>query len=226
MEIISKKELTTMKKAVISFLLVLMLAIMNTSNFVGAEEIPTVKQTGVTESVMKLKCPMQRLWTEHAWWTRNYIISNLADLKDQNHILKRLLKNQEDTGNLIKPYYGVEAGNKLTALLKEHILIAGKIIDAAKKGENAKVAQFNKDWHRNADQIVDFLTKANPNWSKQVLTSMFYTHLKLTTTEVEDHLKGNWADEIKTVDINQNHLIHMGNVLADGIIKQFPHKFK
>jgi hypothetical protein len=55
---------------------------------------------------------------------------------------------------------------------------------------------------------------------------MFYTHLKLTTTEVVDRLKGNWADDIKTADLNQNHLIHMGNVLADGIIKQFPQKFR
>jgi hypothetical protein len=92
-------------------------------------------------------------------------------LKDQKHILARLLHNQEDLGNIIKPYYGEEAGTKLTALLKEHILIAGKIIDAAKIGDQKNVDQFNKDWYGNADEIVAFLTSANPNWSKKELTN-------------------------------------------------------
>jgi hypothetical protein len=48
-------------------------------------------------------------------------------LKDQKHILARLLHNQEDLGNIIKPYYGEEAGTKLTALLKEHILTLVKL---------------------------------------------------------------------------------------------------
>lgn len=75
-------------------------------------------------------------------------------------------------------------------------------------------------------QIVAFLTSANPNWSKQVLTDMFYTHLKLTTTEVVDRLKGNWVADIKTADTNEDHLIHLGDILTDGIVKQFPKKFK
>lgn len=153
-------------------------------------------------------------------------MSNLAGIKDQKDVLARLLKNQDDIGNLIKPYYGVEAGNKLTALLKEHILIAGKIIDAAKKGDQKNLDLLNKEWYRNADQIVAFLTSANPNWSKQVLTDMFYTHLKLTTTEVVDRLKGNWVADIKTADTNEDHLIHLGDILTDGIVKQFPKKFK
>jgi hypothetical protein len=37
---------------------------------------------------------------------------------------KRLLKNQEDIGNAIVPYYGAAAGTKLTDLLKQPILIA------------------------------------------------------------------------------------------------------
>jgi hypothetical protein len=151
---------------------------------------------------------------------------NLAGLKDQDAILASLLENQVDLGNIIKPYYGDLAGNKLTALLKEHILIAGKIIDAAKKGDQAAVGQLDKDWHRNADEIVSFLSSANPYWSKKVLTEMFYTHLKLTTDEVVDRLQGNWVEDIKTADTNENHLIHLGEFLTDGIVKQFPNKFK
>lgn len=199
---------------------------MNTTSFVGAEVRTPAKQTCVNASVINLKYPMQKLWIEHAWWTRSLIVSKLAGLNDQNDVLTRLLKNQEDIGNIIKPYYGSEAGNKLTGLLKEHILTAGKIIDAAKKGDQKNVDQFNKEWYKNADEIVAFLTTANPNWSKKELTQMFYTHLQLTTDEVVDRLKGNWAEDIQRADTNETHLIHMGDLLTEGIVKQFPKRFK
>lgn len=111
-------------------------------------------------------------------------------------------------------------------LLREHILLAVKIVDAAKKGEHSIVNQLNKEWYQNADQIVAFLTSANPNWSKKVLTEMFYTHLKLSTDEVGDRLKKDWRNDIKTADMNEEHLIIMGDILTEDIVKQFPEKFK
>jgi hypothetical protein len=59
---------------------------------------------------------------DHTGWTRNYIISFIAVLPDTNLVAERLLKNQEDIGNAIKPFYGDEATNELTSLLKDHIL--------------------------------------------------------------------------------------------------------
>jgi hypothetical protein len=43
---------------------------------------------------------------------------------------------------------------------------------------------------------------------------------------VEHRLKKDWKADIKTADLNEEHLIHMGDVLTDGIVKQFPEKFK
>lgn len=185
-----------MKKKIITITIIFLLSMVSTMN-VDAQVRTPVKKICITESVINLKYPLQKLWVEHAWWTREFIVSNLAGLKDQNVVLDRLLKNQEDLGNIIKPYYGQEAGKKLTTLLKEHIMIAGKIIEAAKKDDQASLEKYNKSWYQNADEIVTFLTSANPNWSKKVLTEMFYTHLKLTTDEVVDRLKGDWAGDIK-----------------------------
>jgi hypothetical protein len=107
----------------------------------AAKKSPAAKT--FTTAEIQLKYDMQELWIEHAWWTRSFIVSNLAGLEDQEAVLNRLLKNQADIGDIIKPYYGEEAGTKLTALLREHILIAGNIIEAAKKGDQANLAKFN-----------------------------------------------------------------------------------
>lgn len=71
---------------------------------------------------------MRKLWEDHITWTRIFIISAAGDLPDKTAATDRLLQNQVDIGNAIKPYYGEAAGNKLTALLKEHITTAADVV--------------------------------------------------------------------------------------------------
>ena len=68
-----------------------------------------------------------------------FIISAAGDLPDKATATDRLLQNQVDIGNAIKPYYGDAAGDKLTALLKEHITTAAEVVTAAKANDSANV---------------------------------------------------------------------------------------
>lgn len=178
----------------------------------------------------KAQCELQKaereLWIDHVSWTRSYIISAIASLKDQNDVLQRLLKNQDDIGNSIKPYYGEEAGNKLAALLREHITLAGQVLDAAKNNNKAELDKYNKLWYENADKIAAFLSSANPYYSEKVLKDMLHAHLQFLTDQVVARLNGNWQADIEAYDKGEQHMIHFAEILADGIIKQFPDKFK
>ena len=215
-----------MRKKFTTMIVIVTIMVLGTTFMTKAEGMQSSSKPCYSESFIKLKYDSQELWIEHAWWTRSLIVSSIAELEDKRDILTRLLRNQDDIGNLIKPYYGEEAGNKLTALLKKHILKAGEIVEAAKKGDKAAVDKLNKEWHQNADEIVAFLVKANPNWTKKELTDMFYRHLKLTSDEVEARLKKEWINDIHFADQNEEHLIKLADILTDGIAKQFPEKFK
>jgi len=176
--------------------------------------------------MVQLKEEMRKAWIDHTIWTRIYIVSAVNHLPDQQAVLDRLLRNQQDIGNVIKPYYGEEAGNKLAELLREHILFAGRIVEAAMAGNQPEVQKLQKDWHRNADEIARFLSDANPNWTFKELQDMLYTHLALITEVVVQCLQGNWEADIAATDKNEIHMLHLADILTEGIIKQFPDQFQ
>jgi hypothetical protein len=169
---------------------------------------------------------MRKLWEDHITWTRLYIVSALADLPDKGPTTDRLLKNQSDIGNAIKPFYGDAAGEKLTALLKEHITTAAELVAAARAKESAKQDDATKRWFKNADEIAAFLSGANPgNWPSEEMKSMMHEHLGVTTQEVVARLTANWAADVAAYEKVHDQILHMADMLSEGIINQFPDRF-
>src|SRR5262245_1731774 len=74
------------------------------------------------DPAVALREGMRQLWEDHITWTRLVIVSTAADLPDREATTQRLLKNQQDIGDAVKPYFGDAAGEKLAALLKDHIV--------------------------------------------------------------------------------------------------------
>lgn len=169
---------------------------------------------------------MRKLWEDHVTWTRLFIVSALADLPDKGATTDRLLRNQSDIGNAIKPFYGDAAGEKLTALLKEHITTAAEIVAAAKANDKAKQDDATKRWSVNADEIASFLSGANArNWPSGEMKSMMHEHLGFTTAEVVARLKADWPADIAAYDTVHEQILKMADMLSMGIINQFPDRF-
>lgn len=173
-----------------------------------------------------LKIGMNKLWEDHVSWTRNVILCLVDGLPGTDQAVKRLMQNQVDIGNAVKPYYGDDAGNKLTELLKEHIAISADVVKAAKNSNKNALDSANKKWYANADEISGFLSNANPNWQLADMRMMMNAHLKLTTDEAVQRIKKDYDADIIAYDKVHNEILEMSAMLADGIIKQFPEKFK
>jgi len=188
--------------------------------------IAGMHETSKATAAVEVKMAMRKLWEEHIVYTRNYIISELAGLPDRDAVAQRLLRNQDDIGNAIKPYYGDAAGKKLSALLREHIVVATEVVKAAKAGNKTQLADAQKKWTANGKEIAAFLSGANPNWPKKTLEEMLQKHLDLTTGEVVGRLNKDWAADIKAYDDGHTHMLMFADTLTDGIAKQFPAKFK
>lgn len=210
--------------ALVSMILVLAVSGTRQSNAASARRTASVPV--LTDKAVAFHDAIRALWEAHGTWTHMVITSfvgNLPNLKAEEQVL---LQNQVDIGNAVKPYYGRAAGNKLTKLLKAHILGAVNVLVAAKSGDKAKLAQAEVAWYANGRQIADFLHAADPRFlSDADARQMMKVHLDQVIEQAVDELKGNYAADARAFAPYIRHLLDMADMISGGIIRQFPHRF-
>ena len=172
-------------------------------------------------SAEPVRLALRKLWSDHVIWTREYIVAAVAGTPDADAAAGRLLRNQEDIGAAIVPYYGQAAGERLTELLKQHIMIAVDLVAAAKSGDQAAFAKHDERWTANVREIAAFLAGANPNWPENDVFDLLALHLKLTKDEAVARLSGDWAADVKAFDDIFTEIMVVADTLHDGIVAQF-----
>jgi hypothetical protein len=168
---------------------------------------------------------LRKLWSDHVIWTRMYIVAAVAGSADADAAAGRLLKNQEDIGEAIVPYYGKDAGKHLTDLLKQHILIAVDLVAAAKSGNSDEFAKHDARWTANIGEIAGFLSSANPNWPRADVLDLLALHLKLTKDETVARITGDWAADVAAFDDIFTEIMVVADTLYGGLVAQFPERF-
>jgi hypothetical protein len=169
---------------------------------------------------------LRQLWGQHMEWTYATVDAFFHNQKALTPTLKRLLANQKDIGAAIVPYCGQAAGDKLAQLLTTHIDEAVPVLQAAQAGDKAKLDRAVTTWYANAKDIADFLSAANPdNWPQSATEPMLKAHISQTTAYSVDLLKGHYAASIKHYDEAEQHMLMLADVLAKGVIAQFPQQF-
>ena len=99
---------------------------------------------------------MRKLWSQHVYWTRFFIISTAEELPDLKYVTNRLLENPGDFANALKIFYGEKKADEFKKLLTEHLKIGGDLVNADKDMNTAKANELRKKWYANADEIAEF----------------------------------------------------------------------
>jgi hypothetical protein len=170
---------------------------------------------------------MRALWESHGTWTERAIVDFVGGLPDTSLAIGRLLQNQTDIGNAVKPYYGRKAGNELTTLLKGHINAAVGLLKAAKSGDPHAIATAKAAFYANGNQVARFLHTANPqHWSLAAMKTMMRIHLNQVVALAVDQLQDHYAAAIRLYDVYIGHILDMADMLSTGIMQQFPVQFR
>lgn len=164
-----------------------------------------------------------KVWADHVFYTRNYLISVLSNIEDVGEISSRLLQNQEDIGNLLRPYYDSATVDHLVELLKSHVTILVDIIAASLAQQPTEELVTN--WRTNCEQIVKQLEEMNSYWEQSPLESLWSMHLTLTLNEVQYRLIKNWSSDIMNFDKITENIYAISDCIVKGVVMQNKIKF-
>lgn len=164
---------------------------------------------------------LRKLWSQHVYWTRFFIISTAEELSDLKPVTNRLLQNPKDFSEVFKKFYGVKKAEIFKKLFTEHLLIAADLVNAAKNGDTAKADEARKKWYKNADEISEFLSDINLHWSKIKWQKMMYNHLEMTEKEAALRLRKDFVHDIDVFDMIEKEALEMADYMFNGMTKQF-----
>lgn len=165
------------------------------------------------QKITDFKLKSRYLWNDHISYTRNAIISIIANLPDIEAVSNRLLKNQEDIGTFMSPYYSTEQVNTLVNLLKQHINIATYVIKGTEGSE--------EQWRANGREIVNHMYQMNRMfWPTSVTEPIWTKHLDMTIAQTDARKNIMWNDDIIAYDENHTCMNELADLISNGIIYQ------
>lgn len=176
-------------------------------------------RNGYNKQQICLMNQIRKVWEQHVYWTRFFIISTAADLGDLKAVTNRLLKNPKDLAQIFAPFYGSKIAEKIRVLFTEHLTIGAELVNAAKNQEEEAANTARKKWYNNADEIAAFLSSINPCWSDSKWKAMLYSHLEMTEKEASLRLQGNYAADIEIFGKIEDEILMMADYMFYGIIK-------
>ena len=185
---------------------------------------PWFNHSCISEHEVQLSNAMRLIWEQHVYWTRMTVNSIAFDLPDLDAVTERLLRNATDIGNLLKQFYGNRIAAKFSNLIREHLLIAAELVKAAKAGNQKAVADAERRWYANGEEIAEFLSRINPFISRDEFQEMFFEHLALTTKEALFILQNNFQSSIAVFDKIEAEALQMADTITNAIVNTIPQK--
>jgi hypothetical protein len=191
--------------------------------------------------------PMRQLWSDNVHFTRRYVIEALGGAPVSEVLVRaldqavppiatapgirklvpklsagdeaaiRLLENVESIGSAIASYFGEKAGTELTKLLHRHVVIAVKLLAAARGGHIPKFKSEDEQWLDNADLMADFLSRLNEKWSREDLVRRLHLLLQLTKDEAVARVTGDSDGDLRTFDRIYSEAIGIADMLTEGL---------
>lgn len=164
---------------------------------------------------VNLQAVVRKLFTDHAVITAFAIKSIVDDGGDADAILvPRLMQNQKEIGDALKPIIGEANGNLVTQVLSQHIDLAGQTAKAAKRND-PDIETFKANLLTQGDDVAEVLTSLNPDKLPYAETQpMFRMHNQFVIDMTVARLQKRFADEQRLYDAYYAEMLEMSDAIV------------
>ena len=173
-----------------------------------------------------VRLALRKLWSDHVIWTREYIVAARVAGNARRWTAAGRLQEPGRHRSRTSGYYGQAAGDKLTELLKQHIMIAVDLVAAAKSGDQAAFANSRRTVGPPTSRDVYALPVPIRTGPRTISSTSSPSIWKPTKDEAVARIGGDCAVDVNAFDDIFAEIM----VLADApgarrIVAQFPDRF-
>ena len=160
-------------------------------------------------------------------WTRLAIISLTTKSPDTQATVARPSRTRATSATPSSPSTGGRRQPIDERAAPAHP-IAADVVAAAQAGDAAKLDDARHAGPRTPTSSPRVLASANPRfWKLAAMKAALRTHLRLTAEEAVARLRrADWEADVAAYDKIHCHALHLSDLLANGLIKQFPRRFR
>lgn len=166
----------------------------------------------------------RNLWMEYMTWTRNYIVSAVADLNDKQYIVQKLLEIADGFGNAFKRIYNNEAGERFKNLLKDHIILGIDIVDNTIAGNQEKVEELKKLKDANVEAIALMLSGLSKYFDYTTIKSLFQEKSNLLSELLQKRISQQYSEELSVYNLLTQQASKLADTMGEAVNKQFDNR--
>jgi hypothetical protein len=206
---------------VVGFAVTMALASANYNTKLDAAMVPTS-----STKAADLRANLVTLGVEHMALTDQAVAAALDGAPNASATGAALYANGNTIGAAVGSIYGKDAETTFDSVWKLHLDQFVKYAVADKTGDAAgKQAALDSIQQNYTIPLAQYLAKANPNLPESVLQTALTSHVAMTATMIDDHVKGDFTAEAAQLDMASTHMKELFSTLAGAIVKQYPSKF-
>ncbi|MEU8080604.1 hypothetical protein AB0B31_34735 [Catellatospora citrea] len=169
-------------------------------------------------------------WSNDARYMREYYVAAIlgaAHPDAADAAVATLMRNQADIGQVFATYYGKETGEKITSLLSAQTGIATEAVAAAKAGDKAALADADDRWQQSLGELAKVLNVANPeHFPYDKTLQLLDQNQTLLSTAVASFVNGDYPRSIADNEAYYQQVQALVGYFGNGIVAQFPDRFK
>ncbi len=174
----------------------------------------------------ELRGVMRKLWQDRSIYTRAVAIGVAADLPDLVRSHQRLVRNQVDIGDAVRPYFGDMMADVFTALLQEEVNRACAAFTAAKSGDPARREAAETAWRGAAADVASFVSAVDSSaGSQDTLVGMVSRLVDATAAQMHCRLKGDWTGDLAAFEMARQYARITADALSLSIAHQCAEQF-